>query len=128
MPNPVVHFEIVGRDGDRLMQFYRDVFDWQIDVNEEMHYGMVQPQGSGIGGGVSGVEGTEAESGPRVSVYIEVPDVTAALAEVQQHGGRTLLDVSDVPGGVTIAMFMDPEGNTIGLVQAGTMGGASRAG
>ena len=36
MPNPVVHFEIVGRDGDRLMQFYRDVFDWEIDVNQEM--------------------------------------------------------------------------------------------
>ena len=27
----------------------------------------------------------------------------------------------DVPGGPTIAMFADPEGNVIGLLKAGTM-------
>ena len=32
MANPVVHFEVLGKDGERLQQFYRDLFGWKIDV------------------------------------------------------------------------------------------------
>lgn len=32
MPNPVIHFEIRGRDPARLQQFYRDAFEWEIFV------------------------------------------------------------------------------------------------
>lgn len=120
MPNPVTHFEIVGRDGDRLMQFYRDTFGWDIDADNEMRYGMVQPQGSGIGGGITGIEGTESGQGPRVTVYIEVPDAAATLEDVRQHGGGVVMDLSEVPGGLKIALFSDPEGNVIGLAEAST--------
>ena len=30
MPNPVVHFEIIGKDQQLLESFYKSVFDWQI--------------------------------------------------------------------------------------------------
>jgi predicted enzyme related to lactoylglutathione lyase len=30
MPNPVVHFEIVGKDQQLLESFYKSIFDWQI--------------------------------------------------------------------------------------------------
>jgi predicted enzyme related to lactoylglutathione lyase len=30
MPNPVVHFEIIGKDQKLLENFYKSVFDWQI--------------------------------------------------------------------------------------------------
>ncbi len=32
MPNPVVSFEIRGRDAARLRAFYAEVFGWQIEV------------------------------------------------------------------------------------------------
>jgi hypothetical protein len=32
MPNPVVHFEIIGRDAARLRQFYSDAFGWGVEV------------------------------------------------------------------------------------------------
>lgn len=32
MPNPVVSFEIRGRDTARLRAFYADVFGWQVEV------------------------------------------------------------------------------------------------
>ena len=28
MGNPVVHFEVVGRDAQALESFYKDAFDW----------------------------------------------------------------------------------------------------
>ena len=32
MPNPVVHFEVLGRDPERLRTFYADAFGWEIEV------------------------------------------------------------------------------------------------
>jgi hypothetical protein len=30
---PVVHFEITGKDGKRLQEFYTKLFDWHIDAD-----------------------------------------------------------------------------------------------
>jgi uncharacterized protein len=64
MGQPVVHFEIVGKDGDKLQSYYAELFGWDIDADNEMKYGIVQrdgnvnPDGVGIGGGIStGPEG-----------------------------------------------------------------------
>jgi uncharacterized protein len=34
MPNPVVHFEIMGRDPERTREFYRAAFGWEMFVLE----------------------------------------------------------------------------------------------
>ena len=31
MPNPVVHFEVLGKDAEALQAFYGTVFDWKLD-------------------------------------------------------------------------------------------------
>ena len=33
MGNPVVHFEISGRDGEALSEFYSSLFGWNINCN-----------------------------------------------------------------------------------------------
>jgi len=33
MKHPVVWFEVMGRDGDGMRKFYRDLFDWKIDAD-----------------------------------------------------------------------------------------------
>lgn len=30
MPNPVIHFEIAGRNGERLEEFYVELLGWRI--------------------------------------------------------------------------------------------------
>ena len=114
---PVVHFEIVGRDSKRLQDFYSTLFGWVIDANNPLNYGRIQP---GVGGPVEGVGGGIAQAGDgpaRVSVYVQVVDLDATLAQVEQMGGKTVLRPIDTPGGPTIAQFSDPEGNVIGLVK-----------
>ena len=53
MGNPVVHFEIAGKDGKKLQDFYGKAFDWKIKADESMGgYGMVEVGEGGIGGGI----------------------------------------------------------------------------
>ncbi|HWO72385.1 MAG TPA: VOC family protein [Dehalococcoidia bacterium] len=113
MPNPVTHFEILGRDGKKLQSFYADVFGWKVDANNPMDYGIVEPQeGQGTGGGIG-----QSEK-PGVLIYIEVDDPQAYLDKIVAKGGKVVMPVTDL-GMVVIAQFQDPEGNLIGLAKAG---------
>lgn len=40
MPNPVTWFEIVGKDGKALQDFYSNLFGWEINANNPMNYGI----------------------------------------------------------------------------------------
>lgn len=117
MGRPVVHFEIMGKDGGKLSDFYKKAFDWQVQAIPGgppggPPYWLVQKEGSGIGGGI----GASRDGKPMVSVYVEVPDTDAALMRVEQLGGKTVVRTTVMPM-VTFAMFADPEGNVVGLVK-----------
>jgi uncharacterized protein len=115
MGNPVVHFEVIGKDGDKTRAFYSKIFGWQMQVMPEMNYGMVDNGGHGINGGVGGGEQAHA------MFYVEVPDPQATLDLVEKNGGKTVMPVTEIPGAVTLATFSDADGNVIGLVKAGSM-------
>lgn len=115
MAAPVVHFEIVGKDGEKLQKFYSELFDWEIDTNNPQKYGLVKPAGpNSIGGGIGAVEG---DSPPHAIFYVEVKDTDAVLGQVEKMGGKTILPTTTIPDMVTFALFKDPEGNKIGLVK-----------
>ena len=66
MGAPVVHFEIMGGEAGQLETFYGELFEWKINSNNPMKYGLVEPNGGvGINGGV----GPESDGGKRVSNY-----------------------------------------------------------
>jgi uncharacterized protein len=119
MGQPVVHFEVIGKDAEKLQGYYGELFGWQIDTNNPMKYGVVQRDGNtnadgvGIGGGVgAGPEGYDGH----VTFYVEVPDVEAALAKAEELGGTRLMGPDDVMGGLVIGQFADPEGHMIGVM------------
>ena len=120
MGQPVVHFEVIGKDPDALQSFYSDLFGWQIDANNPMGYGIVQRDGNvtddgvGIGGGIG--KGPEGYDG-HVTFYIEVPDVESALAKAESIGGSRMMGPDKVMDTVEIGLFSDPEGHVVGLVK-----------
>jgi hypothetical protein len=117
MAQKIVHFEIIGKDGKKLQEFYSKMFDWNVDANNPMSYGMVSGAEAGLGGGIGG-----QDMGPgHVTVYVEVDDLAAALKKAESLGGKTVMEPMAVPGGPEIAMFSDPDGNMIGLSKAGSM-------
>ena len=123
MGQAVVHFEVIGKDGDKLRAFYGELFDWQIDADNDMGYGLVQRDGNlngdgvGIGGGIAG--GPEGYGG-HVTFYVEVPDVEATLAQAESLGGTRMMGPDKVMEGIEIGLFTDPEGHVIGVIKSGS--------
>lgn len=113
MTNPVVHFEIIGKDGKNLRAFYKKLFGWSIDAKNPMKYGLVKKERSGIAGGIG-----QAPSGKgHVTVYVRVADLEKSLAKAVKLGGKVVMPATEIMPDVSIAMFTDPEGHTIGLVK-----------
>jgi uncharacterized protein len=124
MGQPVVHFEIIGRDPERLRAFYGTLFDWEFDtdspvaeaVSEPGNYGFIDrlrtSDGGGIPGGVGGGEGYEGHA----IFYVGVEDVEDALQKAEALGGTRRMGPERNPGGhLVVAHFTDPEGHVIGL-------------
>ncbi len=116
MGAPVIHFEIMGGQGNQLEQFYSQLFGWKIDSNNPMNYGMVEKGEGGIAGGVGPDTGDQG-GGRRVTVYAQVDDPEATLKKAESLGGKIVMPVTAVPEGPIIAMFADPAGNITGLVK-----------
>ena len=114
MANPVVWFEVMGEDAKALRGFYGKLFDWSYDVVEEGDYGMVGCEQGGIPGGVGQVPDGK---GPWVTFYVSTKDVTKSLDEAKKLGGTVIMPRTAMAGGVTLGMFTDPSGNTVGLVE-----------
>ena len=120
MGQPVVHFEIIGKDGEKLRSYYSDLFGWEINADNPMKYGMVDREGNvnadgvGIGGGVAA--GPEGYPG-HVTFYIEVPDVEAALAKAESLGGTRVMGPEKIMDQVELGHFKDPEDHLVGVVK-----------
>jgi uncharacterized protein len=116
MANPVVHFEVVGKDAATLTKFYGEAFGWALQDVMQGSYYMANTGGEGdIPGGI----GAAPDGGTgHVMFYIQVEDPAAALEKIKSLGGSTVSEPMDVPEGPTIAHFADPEGHVVGLVKA----------
>lgn len=79
MGQPVVHFEVVGKEPEKLRSYYGDLFGWEFDtsapvsqaISEPGNYGFVNrnttsdgigiPGGSGEAGGTTGTRSSTSE-------------------------------------------------------------------
>jgi predicted enzyme related to lactoylglutathione lyase len=116
MANPVLWFEVMGKDGTSLRRFYREVFGWQITAgaaDAPFDYGLIARGERGVPGGIgSGSDGSVSFA----TFYVEVEDPTAFLARAEKLGGQTVMPATEIPAmNLTFAYFADPEGHVIGL-------------
>jgi uncharacterized protein len=119
MGKPVVHFEVIGKDGSKLQSYYSELFGWKVDADNPMKYGIVKgednPSSMGsIGGGIAtGPDGYEGH----VTFYVGVPDIEEALQKAEELGGTRIMGPEKVMDQVELGQFKDPEGHLIGLVR-----------
>jgi predicted enzyme related to lactoylglutathione lyase len=126
MAQPVVHFEVIGKQPDRLRRYYGDLFGWNFDVpspvatevSDPDQYGFVDlvttDDGTGIRGGVGGGDGYDHHA----LFYVAVPDVEEALRRAEQLGGRRVMGPAKSPSGLVVGHFTDPEGTLLGVAGA----------
>ena len=77
---------------------------------------MFQAEGGPGGGFVNTGEsmGMDYKAG-ELLVYISTDDIDASLAQVEAHGGKTLLPKTEIPQVGWFAFFADPTGNRVAL-------------
>jgi len=126
MGQPVVHFEIIGKNPEKLRGYFGELFGWEFDtsspvaeaVSEPTNYGFMTrittSDGTGIPGGVGGGAGYQSHA----IFYVGVPNVEAALQRAESLGGKRQMGPVRAPAGLVVGHFTDPEGNLIGV--AGT--------
>ena len=94
MAESVVHFEIIGKDPERLRSFYGDLFGWEFDtsgtvseaVSQPTNYGFVTPEddATAVAGGVGGGPGYDAH----MIFYVGVADIGARSRRPRASAGR----------------------------------------
>jgi uncharacterized protein len=125
MGQPVVHFEVIGKDPAKLRSYFGDLFGWTFDmtpvsdaVSEPDNYGFINRMTTDDGTGIPGGVGGGAEYPGHAVFYVAVPDVEAALRKAESLGGRRLMGPVKAPSGLVVGHFADPEGNLIGVAGA----------
>jgi hypothetical protein len=103
MPAPIVFFDIAGPDAAKLKSFYAGIFGWSIDANNAIKTGAL--------------DGTLRQDPPEKIIYIGVADIGAALEKIKAEGGTVAMPRTVIPNVVTFALFTDPAGNRMGLVE-----------
>lgn len=123
MANPIVHFEIIGKDAAALRAFYAALFGWKSDTSAAVapevsatgNYGFIEnaaENATGIPGGIGGGAGYKSQT----VFYVGVEDVDAALSKAESLGAKRVFGPVKRPdGGAVVGQFLDPEGNVIGV-------------
>lgn len=123
MASPVVHWEIGAADAGRLGTFYRELFDWQV-TPAGPEYSLVAGVDGGIGGGILQISG---DVPPYLTFYVQVDELEPALHHAVALGAGEVVPPLTVPGVGRFAMIDDPEGHTVGLLEAAPGEGTTAA-
>lgn len=129
MAKAIIHFEIQASDVERAKKFYEAVFEWSIEQYPGMEYwGVTAGRSKGMDGGVIGInggllprKGDEPADGAAVNAFVctlEVEDIDAVTKQVQDAGGKVVVEKVAIPSMAWQAYCKDTEGNIFGLFQA----------
>jgi predicted enzyme related to lactoylglutathione lyase len=113
----VVHFEICADRPDRAVEFYQNVFGWEIRRwDGPLEYWLIttgDDDEPGINGGL--VHRDSSVAGP--TNIVEVPSLDEALMRIAQSSGHLVQSRTPVPGIGFIAHCMDTEGNSFAIME-----------
>ena len=117
MSNKIMWLESASTDIPASAKFYGDLFGWPIVTDEKMNYTMTAFEGDETGMGFSPVDESQGVLPGSVLVYVDVADVDAAIARAKDLGAPLFLDKMEIPTVGWMAVFGDPGGNRIAVMQ-----------
>ncbi len=114
MANPLFHWELMVSDVPKAIEFYSKVFDWEFDQDTFPGYPMIKT-GDTPGGAL--MAKPESAPAPALNTYFHVEDIESTLTRALVSGATVIAPRTAIPGVGFWAMFADPEGIPIGLLQ-----------
>jgi predicted enzyme related to lactoylglutathione lyase len=118
-PGSAVWQELVTRDFDTAVAFYRDVFAWQTEVlvdTDDFRYVTLGRSPDSVSGILDGARGGSAGETSHWDVYFGVDDADAAIGRITELGGSALGPAVDTPYG-RMAQAVDPDGAAFAIMQ-----------
>jgi predicted enzyme related to lactoylglutathione lyase len=115
---PICYVEIPAPDIEKAGSFYSSVFGWEMRPSNlsEAAYWEFRTGDDQISGGL--VQGRTAHD-VGVLLYIKVKDIDSILRVIAASGGTIAMPKTDIGGGHgASALFIDPNGNRIGLISS----------
>jgi len=110
----LIWYELMTPDAEASKAFYDSVVGWQIGepVAEFQGYRMINRSDDRAAGGVLPLTDEMQQHGARPIWlgYIGVDDTDAAVAAIEEAGGKSLMPAMDIPNVGRIAMVADPQG------------------
>lgn len=115
-----VHFEILGDDPAKLVEFYRAVLDWEFQAwedaggpEEEYWLATTGPEGEpGIDGAIT------RRHFPQAVINVTLVDsLSETMEKVGAAGGKVVFGPDEIPNVGTFAYCEDPEGNLFGIIE-----------
>jgi len=113
MGNAITWFEIVGPEPEETADFYSELFGWHTETAEGDYILIDTHSGQGMNGGIVA---PPPKGTPGSIVYVQGSDLQAMLDRAESLGATTRMPVTEMAM-VTFALFTDPWGNRIGLMQ-----------
>jgi len=115
-PTPIITwFEIPTLDYNRGVAFYEAVFKvtLQQEEMEGMAMGVFPHSDAQTSGAIVYCEQSKPQS-DGVVIYLYTTDFDATLKRIEANGGKVVMPKTAIPQGF-IALFIDSEGNRVGL-------------
>jgi len=105
-PAPIVFFDLASPKVEELKAFYADLFGWKSDSTGQLTLPITAPLPSAF-----------RQDPSEKRIYIGVADVAKKLDEIKSRGGTIDVPRFEVRGVAVLALFKDPAGNAMGLVE-----------
>ncbi len=117
MANAVNWFELPSNDFNRAVDFYNKVMDTELQPMESngMQMAFFPHNDNGVGGAVTKGNGSDPNANGSLVYLNGGDDLATPLGRVESAGGTVVLPKTAIGENGFIAMFMDCEGNKVGL-------------
>lgn len=126
-PGHVAWNELATSDPAAALPFYTQRFGWvkdgEMDMGPMGQYEFIRhagraPEGAPMGAGMLGAVYPKMPDDPQSHwlFYFRVADVDAAVAQIEESGGRIHQPPTEIPGGEFSLIGVDPQGAFFGLV------------
>ena len=113
----ISYLDISADEPDRAVNFYRKVFDWQINKwdgpREFWEIKTGESDEPGIDGGLSKRE----RIGEWITPFINIPSIDQYISKIESNGGKIIQAKTAIPTIGYTLLFKDTESNTIGLFE-----------
>jgi len=119
--NTIAYFEIQASKPEKLVEFYRAVFDWKFTKEEKMQIEYYRIETDGMYGGLlkRPAKTPPMEYGTNAfTCSVQVDDFDLTANKIQSQGGQVALPKFAVPGKCWQGYFIDTDNNVFGIFQA----------